>query len=161
MNVFNREPLTVKGLISILEYLPGDLPVGVEDNHFNKYEFDAPRVSHTAVKGPERVVINVLSKESSSLLRPFDSSDWDGFAGACALSDGSGPYIRETETATIILSGDDNHAGEVAIDVYLEDQSIFGHYLAVTPELAKVFCNALQESDMSAERLAALGFERF
>jgi hypothetical protein len=148
-------------MISILEYLPGDLTIGVEDNRFNKYKFDAPRVSHTTLRGQERAVINVLSKDSGTPLRPFNSNDWDGFAGACALSDGSGPYIRETETATIILSGDDNHAGEVAIDVYLEDQSIFGHYLAVTPELAKVFCNALQESDMSAERLAALGFERF
>jgi hypothetical protein len=161
MNVFNREPLTVKGLISILEYLPGDLPVGVEDNHFNKYEFDAPRVSHTAVKGPERVVINVLSKESSSLLRPFDSSDWDGFAGACALPDRSGPFIRETETATIILSGDENHENSIAVDVYLEDQSIFGYYFDASSEFAKLFCNALQESDMTPERLTALGFNRY
>lgn len=55
----------------------------------------------------------------SKIFRSFTSNDWMGLQGANRFSDGHDPLIAETDSATIIISPDEEDSREINVDVIL------------------------------------------
>jgi hypothetical protein len=106
-------------------------------------------------------------------LRTFTSADWDGFAGASKLPDGTGPYITEFENpyghhVELLVSGLEHETdGSAIVEAYVYrrhsqepgDYSVDVYCLPCkTPALAMLIADALKPDHFTSAMLASFGF---
>ena len=75
--------------------------------------------------------------------REFSSSDWLGWGGACKFKDGSGPFIKDYDFITIVISSTDNE--EVAVNIDSHEEGVFYNQVFPTRLVAEAVMNSMTE----------------
>jgi len=85
------------------------------------------------------------------MLITFDDSDWDGFAGATVLDNGSGPFIGDKAPGgwTVVVSGDEAAAACVQ---FVKDDHVWSRQFSSSANAYALAEAATEMGDFDAPR---------